>query len=194
MGSLSPRGHGLRATALPFLEDLHHATGQHVLLAVRDDHDAVLVERLSAHHAGRVLYRVGGRLPLHGTGVGRVLLAHAPAELQHEVLAGNLTLPEEGTSLGADELRRILAHVRTHGIATASRPYPDAMSSVAAPVRDTTRDVIAALSVVAPTATMNTTTMAPAVVAVARAVSRAMRERGSPDGSPGSGGIRVTSP
>jgi DNA-binding IclR family transcriptional regulator len=48
VASLSPRGHGLRAAALPFMEDLHQATGQHVLLAVRDDREAVLVERLSA--------------------------------------------------------------------------------------------------------------------------------------------------
>jgi DNA-binding IclR family transcriptional regulator len=59
VASLAPRGHGLRATALPYLEDLHQATGQHVLLAVRDGYQAVLVERLSAHGAGRVLYRVG---------------------------------------------------------------------------------------------------------------------------------------
>src|SRR5258708_3974619 len=52
IASLAPRGHGLRATALPYLEDLHHASGQHVLLAVRDGHEAVLVERLSARGAG----------------------------------------------------------------------------------------------------------------------------------------------
>src|SRR6202046_5330256 len=32
IASLAPRGHGLRAVALPYLEDLHHATGQHRLL------------------------------------------------------------------------------------------------------------------------------------------------------------------
>ena len=42
VASLAPRGHGLRATALPYLEDLHQATGQHVLLAVRDGHEAIL--------------------------------------------------------------------------------------------------------------------------------------------------------
>src|SRR5580658_8897453 len=79
IASLAPRGHGLRATALPYMEDLHLATGQHVLLAVQDGGEAILVERLSARGAGRVMYRVGGRLPLHSTGVGLVLLAHAPA-------------------------------------------------------------------------------------------------------------------
>ena len=52
VASLAPRGHGLRATALPYMADLHHATGQHVLLAVRDGGAAVLVGRLSARGAG----------------------------------------------------------------------------------------------------------------------------------------------
>ena len=36
IASLAPRGHGLRQMALPYMEDLHVATRQHVLLAVRD--------------------------------------------------------------------------------------------------------------------------------------------------------------
>ena len=36
VASLAPRGHGLREVALPYMEDLLHATGQHVILAVRD--------------------------------------------------------------------------------------------------------------------------------------------------------------
>ena len=71
------RGHVLRALALPYMEDLHRATGQHVQLAVREDDEGVIVERLSAADAGKVLYYVGGRIPLHGTGLGLVLLAHA---------------------------------------------------------------------------------------------------------------------
>ena len=55
----------------------------------------MLIERLSARGAGRVMYRVGGRMPLHSTGVGLVLLAHAPVAVQDEVLGGDLTLRPE---------------------------------------------------------------------------------------------------
>ncbi|MFE0208879.1 hypothetical protein [Streptomyces sp. NPDC058985] len=60
------------------MDDLFHVTRQHVLLAVRDQAEALLVERLSARDVSPVLYRVGGRLPLTSTGVGLVLLAFAP--------------------------------------------------------------------------------------------------------------------
>ena len=87
VASLAPRGQGLKQVALPFMGDLEEVTRQHVLLAVREGTEALLVERLSAHQAMNVLYRVGGRLPLHSTGVGLVLLAFAEPAFQESVLA-----------------------------------------------------------------------------------------------------------
>ena len=174
VASLAPRGHGLRATALPYLEDLHHSTGQHVLLAVRDGTEAVLVERLSARAAGRVLYRVGGRMPLHSTGVGLILLANAPASVQELVLAGDLSLdPAESVWPTARELRVALAGIRRDGIAVASRLLPEPMTSVAAPITDASSATVAALSVVARSDQTEPAVLRPAVVAIARAVSRA---------------------
>ena len=86
-GALSPRGHGLQQVAMPYMGDLAQVTRQHVLLAVRDGDEALLVERLSTHQAAFVLYIVGGRLPLHSTGVGLALLAFADADLQEEYLS-----------------------------------------------------------------------------------------------------------
>ena len=175
VASLAPRGHGLRATALPYMEDLHHATGQHVLLAVRDGDEAVLVERLSAPGAGRVMYRVGGRLPLHSTGVGLVLLAHAPAALQEEQLAGDLTLRPENISRSARELRAVLAAVRRDGLAVMSRYWPEPVTTVAALIISRPGGgPVAALSVVSRSEQYDPAVLRPAVVAVARAISRAV--------------------
>jgi DNA-binding IclR family transcriptional regulator len=175
IASLAPRGHGLRETALPFMEDLHAVTRQHVLLAVRDGAEAVLVERLSARGAATVLYRVGGRMPLHATGVGLCLLANAPSGVQDHVLAGDLTLVPEKRRLSASELRAILAEVRRSGVAVASRPVPSPMTSVAAPILGHSNAVIAALSVVVPSADVDPVALTPAVSAVCRSISRAMQ-------------------
>lgn len=151
------------------------ATRQHVLLAVRDGAEAVLVERLSARGAGKVLYRVGGRMPLHATGVGLCLLANAPPAVQDQVLAGDLTLVPEKRRLSASELRASLAEVRRSGVAVASRPVPSAMTSVAAPILGRGNEVIAALSVVTPSADVDPVALIPAVTAVGRSISRAMQ-------------------
>jgi DNA-binding IclR family transcriptional regulator len=177
LASLAPRGHGLRATALPYMEDLHHATGQHVLLAVRDGDEAVLIERLSARDAGRVMYRVGGRLPLHSTGVGLVLLAHAPAGLQDQILGQDLTLRPENIVRSAREVRAQLASVRLEGVAVATRSWPEPVLSVAAPISGRHGAPVAALSVVTRSGDVDPAVLRPAVIAVARAVSRAVTER-----------------
>jgi DNA-binding IclR family transcriptional regulator len=174
VASLAPRGHGLRATALPYMEDLHQATNQHVLLAVRDGHEAVLIERLSARGAGRVLYRVGGRMPLYSTGVGLVLLAHAPAQVQEEILGGDLTGDPENMCLSGRDLRARLAAVRRDGVAVSSRAQPEPMTSVAAPIADQHNTPIAALSVITRSEHIAPAVLRPAVIAVARAISRAM--------------------
>jgi DNA-binding IclR family transcriptional regulator len=158
------------------MEDLHLATGQHVLLAVRDGGEAILVERLSARGAGRVMYRVGGRLPLHSTGVGLVLLAHAPAALQDEILGQDLTLRPENIVRTPRELRAQLAGIRRDGVAIAARTWPEPVTSVAAPIRGGPGSPAAALSVVTRTGQVEPAVLRPAVVAVARAISRALAD------------------
>ena len=61
------------------MEDLYEATHENVQLAVLDGLDALFVEKISGRDSVPIVTRIGGRLPLHATGVGKVLLAHAPA-------------------------------------------------------------------------------------------------------------------
>ncbi|AHH96922.1 IclR family transcriptional regulator [Kutzneria albida] len=174
IASLAPRGHGLRENALPYMEDLLHATGQHVLLSVREGVEAVLVERLSARGAHRVGYRVGGRMPLHSTGNGLILLAFAPKRVQEEVLAVDWSADEENLNGTGTELRARLAAVRRDRFAVSSRRKRGvSLTSVAAPVVDRRKNTIAAVSVITGSEQVAPATHIPAVIAVARAISRA---------------------
>ena len=80
----------LREAAMPFLEDLHAVVGHHAQLGVLDGAEVLFVERLSAPGAVINYTRIAGRLPLHASSSGLVLLAHAPHELQEQLLAGPL--------------------------------------------------------------------------------------------------------
>ncbi len=176
--SLAPRGHGLRAIALPYMEDLHRATRQHVQLAVRENDEAVIVERLSAPDAGRVLYHVGGRVPLHGTGLGLVLLAHSRPEFQDAYSRRDLTLEPEHTPIDAAALRAQLQSVRTTGVAYLSRLLPEPATTVGAPIFDRAGDCAAAISVLGADGSIDTRMLEPAVVAIARAISRDLKRSG----------------
>ncbi|HEY1667627.1 MAG TPA: helix-turn-helix domain-containing protein, partial [Trebonia sp.] len=85
LGLLAPVQTGLRDVASPFLHDLYGATLATVHLAVRDGARALYLDCVSGHASVPVVSKAGSRLPLHSTGVGKVLLAHAPASLRHEV-------------------------------------------------------------------------------------------------------------
>ena len=82
LGLLAPVQTGLRQLASPFLHDLYGATLATVHLAVRDGVEVLYVDRLAGHASVPVVSRIGSRLPLHATGVGKVLLAHAPPDVQ----------------------------------------------------------------------------------------------------------------
>ncbi|GAA3307288.1 IclR family transcriptional regulator [Nonomuraea dietziae] len=180
VASLAPRGQGLRQVAMPFMGDLAQVTRQHVLLAVRDGYEALLIERLSSHQAMPVLYRVGGRLPLHSTGVGLVLLAFAEPEVQEEVLSRPMVREPEKEIVSPVDLRRTLARVRLEGLAHLHRPHaPRAIVSVAAPVFGADDRVAAALSVLVPSEDADPRMLGPAVRTIARAISRGLGARRS---------------
>jgi DNA-binding IclR family transcriptional regulator len=179
VASLAPRGQGLKQVALPFMGDLEEVTRQHVLLAVREGNEALLVERLSAHQAMNILYRVGGRLPLHSTGVGLVLLAFAESGFQESVLAQPLVHMPENVPVSPAALRRTLAEIRREGLATFRRRAPQPLVSVAAPIFGADDTVVAALSVVVPQETAAPGLLGPAVRPAARSISRGLGARRS---------------
>jgi DNA-binding IclR family transcriptional regulator len=179
VASLAPRGQGLKQVALPFMGDLEEVTRQHVLLAVREGTEALLVERLSAHQAMNVLYRVGGRLPLHSTGVGLVLLAFAESGFQESILAQPLVHLPENVPVSPAALRRTLAEIRREGLATFRRRAPQPLVSVAAPIFGADDKVVAALSVVVPQENAEPRLLGPAVRTAARSISRGLGARRS---------------
>ncbi|MEI4273849.1 IclR family transcriptional regulator [Klenkia sp. LSe6-5] len=181
VASLAPRGQGLREIALPFMGDLAEAVHQHVLLVVRDGDEGVLVDRISSHRALAPLYHPGDRLPLHSTGAGLVLLAHAPTELQEAILAQHLVQEPEKLPISAEALRRTLAGARRSRLATLRRDRPVPMVSVAAPIVAPGNRTVAALSVVVPEKLTDGRWLGAAVTTTATGISRVLSERGSPD-------------
>nr|WP_216364693.1 IclR family transcriptional regulator C-terminal domain-containing protein [Zafaria cholistanensis] len=157
---------------------LNESLRQHVQLAVLEGDEAVVVERLSAKHAVGVVSRVGGRLPLHASGVGKVLLAHAGQQEIDRVLAKPLAKLTPASITDPYALARELADVRTQGFAMVREETSAGADSVAAAVTAPTGEVIAALSVVVPSRTVSLSSLAPAVVAAAKGVSGAMRKMG----------------
>jgi DNA-binding IclR family transcriptional regulator len=174
VAALAPRAQGLREVALPFLEDLYVVTRQNVQLAVREGLELVFVERLAGRGSVPVLTRVGGRFSLHATGVGLVLLAHAPHEVQETVLGEDLPAYTDRTITEPRLLRGLLAEIRRDGYAVADGMVTEDALSVAAPVLGSRGEVVAAVSLVVSSGSAPPRALATAVQTAARGISRAL--------------------
>jgi len=148
IGLLAPVQTGLREVASPYLHDLYGATLATVHLAVRDQTSALYVDRLAGHASVPVVSSIGSRLPLHATGVGKVLLAHAPPDVQHAVYA-DLTRITPYTITQPGLLRRQLARALRDDYATTTEEMSLGACSLAVPIRRGP-DVVAALGMVLP--------------------------------------------
>jgi DNA-binding IclR family transcriptional regulator len=163
----------LRDAAMPYLEDVHAVVGHHAQLGVLDGDDVLFVERLSARDAVINYSRIAGRLPLHISSSGHVLLAYGPPELRERVLGRALERYTDATVTDPERLRATLGETRRRGYALLpGHVHPDA-AGVAVPVRNALGDVVATLSVIVPN-DGRARTHVPVLVAAARGVSRAL--------------------
>jgi DNA-binding IclR family transcriptional regulator len=139
----------LRQAALPYMERVQARIREHTQLAVLEQDEALFLERLSHPDAGANITRIAGRLPLHASSSGLILLAHAPSALRERVLAGPLRALAPETLTDAARLRRLLTEARRTGVVIAPGSIEAVSTGVAVPIRDA-GEVVAALSVVLP--------------------------------------------
>ena len=178
IGCLADPATSTLEAVVPHLQDLYAATHDTVQLAVLDGHQALFVEKIYGSRSAPVRSHRGSRLPLHSTGVGKVLLAHAPRRLVDEVVAAGLVRYTAYTITTPQRIDRALGEVRRTGLAVQEQEMDLGVAAVAAPVTDATGAVVAAISTVTRTSTFHARTVAPAVRTAAASASRALREQG----------------
>lgn len=171
LGLLAPPT-ALREVALPHLQDLVITTGHTVHLAVLDGSSALVVERLAGSRTQPTRHAPGGRLPLHCTAVGKVLLAHVPPELESDILAA----PARFTPWTVTDpvlIRRQLTAIRDSGLARSAQEHREGVSSLAMAVHGPA-GVVAALGLLAPLTTPRLAGAIAPLTAAAAAVGRSM--------------------
>lgn len=134
MGLLTPLHARLRESALPFLLNLQYKTGETVQFAIPDDASALYIEKLTNEESVPQQSRIGARMPLHATGLGKVMLAFSDPGLQDMVLAQPLQAHTPHTMVNPDALRRELKKIRERGYALSAEEYVTGSMSIAAPI------------------------------------------------------------
>ncbi|WP_406064517.1 IclR family transcriptional regulator [Streptomyces sp. NBC_01077] len=131
--------------------DVADTCGETVHVAVLEAMDVIYIAKVDSTHAVRMVSAAGRRLPAHCTAVGKMLLATLPeAELDERLDGYELTGMTPRSITAPDALRAALAEIRILGVAGEQQESNPDVSCVAAPVRDRTGRVVAALSVSVP--------------------------------------------
>lgn len=132
------------------LEALAADVGETVDLAILDGDRVVNISEIRGPAAIASHNWVGQSTPAHATSSGKVLLAFAADPDLRTRLGARLQRFTEGTVASAAALERELAEVRERGWSTTVEEYEVGLNAVAAPVRDHTGTVVAAVSVSGP--------------------------------------------
>jgi len=174
LGALARRRMDVSNVSRPLLGVLRDKFQEASTLAILSGHSIMYLHNLESGQAIGIRAHIGDLKPAFCTAEGRVLLAYSPPEVVAEVLSGELLPRTANTVTDPAALRKLLADVRAAGYALDDEESEDSMRCLAAPVRDLSGKVIAAVGLAGPTVRLTKKSlraMAPEVVAIGDAVS-----------------------
>ena len=157
--------------AIPFMEDLNVRIQETVNLGVLDGTEVVYLSKLGGTRQIDAPSKVGGRMPLHCTAIGKMLLAMAGPELREQVLRAPLTRYTERTIVVPGQLNAQLDRIAATGVSYEFEESAPGIVCVCAPIRDADGTVVAALSVTGPSHRFRPQKHEPAIRAAAQGVS-----------------------
>ena len=140
-------GLGVRQQAGPFLNALGQKTKLTVNMAILEQNEVVLIEKVEPPSIFRLATWVGQRLPLHCTGLGKALLAYLPDPELDQIIKAGLLRHNENTIVSPKKLREHLELVRKLGYAVDNEEATIGLRGIGAPILDRDSQAIASISV-----------------------------------------------
>lgn len=153
VGSTSLEHTDLLNIARPIAEELSEYTGETVHIGILEKTRAVYVLKIESAHTIRMFSRVGKRIPLHCTAIGKIVLSDLDSqerdEIYKKILTENGTFKEytKNTFITEESLNEELKNVTKQGFAQDKEEHEEGITCIGAPIRDTSGHVIAAISV-----------------------------------------------
>lgn len=170
----------LRRSARPHLEQLLAETGETVHLSLLSEDKALCIDKLDASRAMRMASFIGFLDPLHCSGVGKALLAFQD-EPARSALLGRLRLDAHTPHTITDRAGLVaqIEAIRACGYAIDNEEIEEGLRCVAAPVRDHSGGVVAAVSISGPTTRVTEAAISDIAQAVTRCAAAISRDFGA---------------
>ena len=150
LGALVRQRMNVSTEARPFLFELREATNETVHLAILERTEIMYVLNLESNHAIRMRADLGSRKPAFCTAEGRSILAFQSPEFVDQVLALGLQPRTIKTDTNPANIRAAIEQARRDGFAREDEQCELGMRSIAAPIRNDTGRVVAAVGIAGP--------------------------------------------
>jgi IclR family KDG regulon transcriptional repressor len=144
----------LRREAIPYMNQLVEQWDEVCDLSIFDEGRVFYVEVLRGSHALTISAAIGQRLPAHCTASGKLFLAHLPPEELDAMLSRPLYAYTGNTITSPDALHEQFNTIRSQGFSIDDEELEAGIRAIAAPIRNHTGDMIAAISIPGPTSRM----------------------------------------
>ncbi len=147
----------MAAVIHPYIGRLSEITGEAVHLVLREDIDAVYIDKVeSGVNQVRMVSRVGNRVPLYCTGVGKALLAEMDdSQIQDIWNRSDIKKLTPKTIVGFDAFMENIIEVRQKGYALDDEENEEGVRCIAVTIRDSSRIPVYAISISAPVSRMS---------------------------------------
>ena len=174
LGNLVPDHTRLRELAVPFAHTLNAVTRLTSNIAVREGTEIIYIEKIRSRDLRVPHSRVGGRLPMHCTALGKAILAFSNEDFVEAVLEPPLERLTPRTVTDPMALRGELEEVRRKRVAYDLEESHEGLFCVAAPILAATGRVLGSISVTGASSKSQAQSFADAVAASAQAITHAL--------------------
>ncbi len=156
VGQVVPEQNQLSNINYQILEELSLQTGETVNLGVRSGDESVIIYQYDSKTNLRAGHHVGGREPLHATALGKILIGNFDRDALVKIL-GDQAFPiyTPNTIKDMDELIMQIEKVKLQGYAVDEEEYCLGLRCIAMPLKNYTGEIVAAVSVSAPSIRMS---------------------------------------
>jgi len=151
LGSAFLRRTGVVERARPYMRELMEETGETANLGTEIQGEVMFLSQVETHENIRAFFPPGTKSPMHASGIGKALLAHAePSKIENYLERKNLESFTCNTLSNPSRLRDELAKIKTQGFALDDEEKSTGMRCIAAPIFNFYGEAIAGISISGP--------------------------------------------
>jgi IclR family transcriptional regulator, KDG regulon repressor len=155
-GNLVIRSLDIRTITKRYLVDLSVKTGNTVHLVILDGKEGIYIDKVEGSSATVLYSRIGRRIPVHCSAVGKALVSYKNKEEMKEILKGYKYKQQTvNTITNEKDFLTELEKVRKNGYALDSEENEPGITCIAVPIWDHSGSVVAAMSMSQPTARLH---------------------------------------